>query len=926
MAPWEKYGGAPAAPSAPQAPGVIMGRPKAPDPYRVDQDSISNSNEAERLRLAQQAAAIAAEKADADRRKREVTGGIESVGEEKTAAYLATRLVDSARALRQYQGSRPSLGVELVRGLGGEKGEWAANSMTDADRQVVETNQLDILDSALTLGTGAAYTKEQLEGYRKTYFPQIGDKEPVIKEKARKLEVLMQAARLKAGSAAPLIDQALAAFTEGDGGNRVGETADMALSAFTTAQTAATDPNSPAARAALEAGSQASVLDPAAGRAATAQDNAALEPGQSFAYDASGNPIGILDANGEWVSGYSQITDNVSERQAEETAAERYGDDYGTRASSIIKGASLNLSDEIAGVGGGIYDTLTGGSFAEGYRRERDVERAVQKKSRNDYGIGWELAGGLLTPGLLLKAPKTTGQFAGQGAALGAGAGYGEGEGAVNSGVNALAGAGVGLVAGAGAGKLSEKLATRKTANVTRQAERNALMQDFQAEDVRALPANVGGTMTNRMTGGMAQAPIGGGFIREGAKEQARDFRGAVQGAAARSGRSMEPDDAGNAFRAAAREGIERNSERIGRIYKAAEKEAEGVKIKPNQGIRQIDDEIADLSETRDINQPLITELEKLKASLVQNPAMSISGLKNARRFAGKAASNPDLRSTPAKATMARVFDALAKDFDGGLRSAGRGRAATLFNRADKMWKERIEDIDGAWEPIIGAGKSGEDIVKSIETMATGGKGGFARLKTILSGASEADRGDMIATLINRMGAATKGAQGADVDNYSANTFLTNWAGMSRKAKALMFGNSDLRQSLDRLARISESVKETGKFANTSNSSGAAFAQALAGAGALSLGNLPGLALAAGSTYLTAGLLASPKFAAWLAKAPKNATPEAAKTYVGRLRGLAAAEPAIAGDVTKFAQFMNAANDVSPNVAVASPEGKQKDD
>ena len=35
--PWEKYGGAPAQ-TAPQAPGVIMGRPKAPDPYKVQQD------------------------------------------------------------------------------------------------------------------------------------------------------------------------------------------------------------------------------------------------------------------------------------------------------------------------------------------------------------------------------------------------------------------------------------------------------------------------------------------------------------------------------------------------------------------------------------------------------------------------------------------------------------------------------------------------------------------------------------------------------------------------------------------------------------------------------------------------------------------------------------------------------------------------
>lgn len=181
---------------------------KVPDSYQVQKDERSAANEAERLRLAQESAAREAAKAAREEAKLAATGGVEATEAERTAAFLATRVADSVSQLTKSPDSRPSLATEAVRKLP-LFGQMAANSMTAADRQVVETNQLDLLDAALTLGTGAAYTKEQLEGYRQTYFPQIGDEPEAVAEKQRKLNVILQAARVKAGSAAPLIDKAI---------------------------------------------------------------------------------------------------------------------------------------------------------------------------------------------------------------------------------------------------------------------------------------------------------------------------------------------------------------------------------------------------------------------------------------------------------------------------------------------------------------------------------------------------------------------------------------------------------------------------------------------------------------------------------------------------------------------------------------------
>ena len=78
-------------------------------------------------------------------------------------------------------------------------GTDASNAMTSGSRQQVEAAQLDMLDAALTLNTGAAYTKEQLQGLSKSYFPQIGDDADTVAGKQKRLDNLIETARMRAG-------------------------------------------------------------------------------------------------------------------------------------------------------------------------------------------------------------------------------------------------------------------------------------------------------------------------------------------------------------------------------------------------------------------------------------------------------------------------------------------------------------------------------------------------------------------------------------------------------------------------------------------------------------------------------------------------------------------------------------------------------
>lgn len=136
-------------------------------------------------------------------------GGMNLTEGERKAATLLTRLRGSQEQMLTALGADPSAAkpgyaAEFVRAIPGIGGDTPANLLTPETRQRVEAAQLDMLDAALTLGTGAAYTREQLEGYRRSYFPQIGDGPKQVDDKRVRLANVIRAAEIAAGRAEPL--------------------------------------------------------------------------------------------------------------------------------------------------------------------------------------------------------------------------------------------------------------------------------------------------------------------------------------------------------------------------------------------------------------------------------------------------------------------------------------------------------------------------------------------------------------------------------------------------------------------------------------------------------------------------------------------------------------------------------------------------
>lgn len=445
----------------------------------------------------------------------------------------------------------------------------------------------------------------------------------------------------------------------------------------------------------------------------------------------------------------------------------------------------------------------------------------------------------------------------------------------------------------------------------------NALLAAGQRQGVDILPADAGGPAVRRLTAAAAQAPVSAGPVTNAAQRSREQLGSAVSRTANREGAILEPDVAGEQVRAAGKRYVSNESIRVGRLYEQAGNSARGVRIKPLQAVAQIDEQLARYEELGEVGAPIVRTLEGIRSGIENG--VSVQGMRDARTILSQGVYDGKLRSGQEKKVMGDIIEALSSDIELGLRQAGREGAARQFKRADTLWRERIQYIDETLEPIIGKGRSGEDILGALDGMTRGQRGGVSRLRGIMREMPAEEAGNIRATVIDRLGRATASQQDDTGAAFSAETFLTNWNKMSPRAKAIMFADDGLRSNLDDIAKLANATREAGRYANRSNTAGGIIGQAGA-TGGLAYISPSAAAVTLGSQYLTGRLLASPRFTAWLARAPKNESAQG--RYVDQLSSLAAKEPVIASDARALQQYLTETLGGSGMKAAASGNGE----
>lgn len=279
-------------------------------------------------------------------------------------------------------------------------------------------------------------------------------------------------------------------------------------------------------------------------------------------------------------------------------------------------------------------------------------------------------------------------------------------------------------------------------------------------------------------------------------------------------------------------------------------------------------------------------------------PAQGVpfSALKELRTKIGKEAQSNAIMGTPEQADFKQLYGAMSQDMKNGVAladlkngtlPAAAGSATTALNRANTYYSRamnRADDLNPIANRNTPEGAYGA-VAKSLESGPTV----YERLRNAVTPAT---RQKVAATVIDDLGKAAPGQQGADGDAWSPRAFLTNYNRLDPNARTELFkripGGEKLAADLHDVAKAADMVSDASKvWANPSGTTAAAvsrgtlwtltagafFQPFLAGmtAGGLALGN-----------QASQRFLLNPKFVGWLAKAPK-VSPAGMQSYAQML-------------------------------------------
>lgn len=908
---WEQDSevGAPG-PTAPrpqaQAPGVIYGRPKQPDPLELRRDERAERAAARADAAASRQAEAAERKAAAD----ELTAQKTREAEDKASAFLTRALGSNVSYEKTGVGPRSYVGgvlQDVAPGILNQLPSWMGNS---PERQVSDSAQDEFIAASLRQDSGAAIPEEELERQRRIYFPQPGDgPEAIAQKRAARLRAIAglekSAGRALTPEQKKLLDQFRKNIDTAVSGEPVED--EMFREERALTPEALVDLLSGSVGGEYEIERDGLYHTPPGGKRERVKltDEVANSDAYIAAYKAK---------FGEEPLPQITVTDETPSA-IESSRSEMVADPI---VRGIADTVTLGLADEIAA---GATTLFSGGTMRENLARERGIDRADEEV--NPYlRMGGQLVGGVAPLGRVFGRGPTGARpsamrMAGEGAGLGGAYAFGSAEGDLGDRISAVpTGAVIGGAVGGTLGGIANRLGRNVDGGSPPPPTGRDVASAARDTGVDILPADVGGPITRGVTGAarqmfISELPIANKVAQ--AVDQAAEFRGAT----ARSvGTPLDKADAGELVRKAANVYSKETGRQGSALYTRAEELAGATKVTPTKALQTLDGHIAELSETPG-GSALLDELKALRSSLASGQ-FTIRGLRNMRTRIREEAEFRGLRGNDTDRRLKEVATAASEDIMSNLAESGNARAAQAFRAADDFWKARVETIDQVLEPLLGknAPRSGEQILGALERMARRETGDADRLRRVVEAMPVEEAAGVRATFINRLGQPANAEEGA----FSFADFVKRWDGMSAKAKGVLFPE-DARKALDKLAKVAREAKATSAYSNTSNSARAIGGQAIFSTiVGLTPGGLPAVAGSAAGQYALGKLLTSKLFVNLLANTPKGDL----KTFTRGLSNVARRDPALAQDALGLQRVLEQTFAQTPLRAAASTDEKKK--
>jgi hypothetical protein len=553
------------------------------------------------------------------------------------------------------------------------------------------------------------------------------------------------------------------------------------------------------------------------------------------------------------------------------------------------------------------------------------VGREVTQAAGAALGTGVATAAGAATGGLGLAAiPVAAGLgTAGGGALWDAGMGLMTGATDTRSIPQRLTDTGIEAAAGAGGQRVGELMEQggRAALGYGKSALAPAasrLYQDYIAANIRPM---AGAISNSRAVQGMEQAlaniPTSAGKMQEVSEQVLGQLKSAVDKVANKFGPVKDKQDAGDVIVSGVKGAAQRFKKRQGKLYdEAYDLVGADLPVSVNNVTALRKELVGQLASAPESLGPTLSgAINKLKA-LEADAARGLpfDAIRATRTALGKDLSDPIVMGATGsqRAQMDAVYGAISRDMNEAALGAG-DDAAKAVAKADRYTRFNMNQNKPLLDKI---GKYEDESEKAFNLVMQGSKDGGSRLQRLRMNLKPEEWDTLAGTMIGRLGLAKPGAQDATGEAFSVSTFMTNYSALSQQAKNALFGGNryaNLRPELDRLVRIAGSLKETDKMANPSGTArhmayqatlmglgfgGGAMIGGDAQSGGVGVGTVAGALLA---PRAAAKLVTNPKFVRWLSDVgPAAAKPNGLAEHIGRLGGIAAAQPAIKDEVSQY--------------------------
>lgn len=476
-------------------------------------------------------------------------------------------------------------------------------------------------------------------------------------------------------------------------------------------------------------------------------------------------------------------------------------------------------------------------------------------------------------------------------------------------------------ILGAGAGALSGNV----LGNLTAKTEQAVLggggknIREYKAEGVTPrLAGDVSSSSFAKLAQGAARdLPGASGRIRAAAQETIKEVENAVERRAATVGPWSGPTEAGAAVRTSADDWVNQfktdSDRRWNALYRSVPQPTPVTVTNTQGALTNLTQSMPGApSVAKVLTSPLMKNLDDALKADAASGVIPFKTLMRFRMEIGAKLSGGEVLDDVTRGELKMLYGALTEDIKA---AAANHNALDVFNEANNFTRNGHRFAEDYLTGI----KNKVDPEQVFKWATSGDKEGASKLFALEHEMGTLAIKPIAAAVLRGMGRTAPDAP------FSPAKYFTDWSKLSKDAKAVLFRRDPgLSEAMDRLANITQGMRETGNIANSSRTAGTSMMMGIltggSGAGGFALGLPAGFPVAAASAAaglaapivaanLSSRLLTNPAFVKWLAT-PVSET--GVPSHLRRLAAVAVSNPEIRSDIEAFIQAM-AAGEPSSN-------------